>query len=587
MMVHQDSVETSPIASSSVNSDHDSSGSHIDPLPEPTDLYTSDIENLDRDTESLFILLTSATSQSSTSEDLSSPDVSHRTSVEAPNTARQRSRPLPLRLSLPFNRGFYFPREDATTWLETLLFQESSREVNRELKQNATTVAVLHGMAGVGKTQIALNFARSAQSRFDAVFWVRSDSKQSVLQSFHDIAIALGLVNGRRHYSHTQSAGLVMKWLARPETRWLLIFDNADEADIIVPYVSYGKSGTTIITTRTAGLQLPGGISPAFHHVQPLSVSDSQSFLLQSTHLLSKDVNSKPGLELIKDLGGLPIALTLTAKYIRRNKLGIEEYLSQCGGEKHQKCSSKRPPLQSIVDMTHDARQLLSALSYMDPNAAPTSLVRAAFQESLLLHKASFTGQERFRVASEELLNLGLIQGVEDGNVFDDAYRIHRLIQDLMRDDLSQDEACHTLRACTSVLAAQWPSDRKFQNVLHGFWAGFDDVMNNLWRVTDHVSSVVLYMDTLDEYVDESFSRTALGCVWYVASSCATVGSSLTWIGTIEESARITRTTAISHAVRRHWSHYPGSAWEVRVNPYRQRRTCHDVSSASTIGNKE
>ncbi|KAH8642595.1 hypothetical protein IG631_00058 [Alternaria alternata] len=523
MTVDQDSVETSPTASSSVNSDHDLVGSRIDPLPESTDLYTSDIENVDRDMESPSILLRSTTSQSSRAEDISSPDIFHVTSVEAPNIARQRSRPLPLRLSLPPTCGFYFPRKDATTWLESLLFQESSGQENQELERNATTVTVLHGMAGVGKTQIALNFARSAQSRFDAVFWVRADNKQSVLQSFHDIAIALRLINGRRQYSHTQSAGLVMKWLARPETQWLLIFDNADEIDIIAPYVSHGKSGATIITTRNAGLVLPGGISPAFHHVQPLSVSDSQSFLLQSTHLLLEDVNSKPGLELIKVLGGLPIALTRTAHSIRRNQLSIEEYLFQYTDEKSRKNPSKRPPLESKtmfsilvpVEMSHDVRQLLSALSYMDSDGVPTSLVRDVWGQTAL-HQASSLGEEdRFRVASRILLDEGLILDVEDGKGFENVYRIHRLTQELIRHDLSRDEACHTLKACTSVLGAQWPSDRKFQNVLHGFWAGFDDVMNHLWRVTDHMSSLVLHLDALDQCVDESFPKAALGCIWY------------------------------------------------------------------------
>jgi hypothetical protein len=139
---------------------------------------------------------------------------------------------------------------------------------------------VLHGLSGMGKTQIALNFARSAKSRFDAVFWLRADVEQSILQSFHDSAIALRLVNGRRDYSHIQSAALCMRWLVESETRWLLIFDDVENAETITPYIPHSKNGATIITTRNSGLKFPGAISPVFHRVQPLSVSDSQSFLL-------------------------------------------------------------------------------------------------------------------------------------------------------------------------------------------------------------------------------------------------------------------------------------------------------------------
>ncbi|KAF7681063.1 hypothetical protein GT037_000039 [Alternaria burnsii] len=521
MMVHQHSVETSPTAPSSVNSDHDLIGGRIDPLSECTDLYTSDIENVDRDMESPSILLRSTTSQSSTSKDLSSPDISHGIFVEAPNIARQRSRPLPLRLSLPPTCGFYFPRKDATTWLERLLFQESSGQGNQALMRNATTVAVLHGTAGVGKTQIALNFARSAQSRFDAVFWLRADSKQSILQSFHDIAIALRLINGRRNYSHTQSAGLVMEWLAKPETQWLLIFDNADEVDIIAPYIPESKNGATVITTRHPELRSPSATSPAFYHVQPLSITDSQSFLQRSTHLKLEDVNTEQGHELLRLLDGLPLALAVISSYIELRRLSIEDFWKiyeqkkKTGGHEASQMPSDASVVNNIwtpplAKLSPDARRLMAVLSYMDPDAAHTSLVRAVFERTLS-PEDSDSVDLRFIEASHDLANLALIDKPEGGTVF----TMHRLMQMVTRQYISQNETREIYKALTYVWGTQWPSDRKFPNVLHGFWAEFDDIMNQLWRMTDHVSSSVLSLNALDEYIDESFPRTALGCIWY------------------------------------------------------------------------
>ena len=90
----------------------------------------------------------------------------------------------------------------------------------------------------------------------------------------------------------------------------------------------------------------------------------------------------------------------------------------------------------------------------------------------------------------------------------------HRLVQMAMHQYISQTEARETYTALSYVWGAQWPSDRKFPNVLHGFWAEFDDIMSQLLRMADHVSSSVLSLDALDEYIDESFPRTALGCIW-------------------------------------------------------------------------
>jgi hypothetical protein len=74
-----------------------------------------------------------------------------------------------------------------------------------------------------------------------------------------------------------------------------------------------------------------------------------------------------------------------------------------------------------------------------------------------------------------------------------------------MRKLISQDEERYGLSAVTSVLGAQWPSDWKFRNVLHGSWAEFDYVINQCRGVVDHLTSWVCVLDALDEVVDESF----------------------------------------------------------------------------------
>jgi hypothetical protein len=511
--VNPNAVKACLAASSSVESDCDMVGSHKDPLSESEDQHTSNVEDVDQDTEVPSFLSRRTTSQSKTGENRSSPGISHRVSVEVPNTARQRSRPLPLRLSLPPTCRIYFPQVDATTWLESLLCQESSSQGNQELKSNATPVAVLHGMGGVGKTQIALNFVRSVQSRFDAIVWLNAGSKQSILQGFHDAAIALRLINGRRDYSHAPSAGLCMEWLARPDTRWLLIFDNADEAEIIAPYISASKNGATIITTRDPELKLPDAISSAYYHVQPLSVSDSQRFLLQSTHLRPEDVNSEPGLELSEKLSGLPLALTQTANFIEREHLGIEEYLSQWKEVERREPASKYDASYSLAGvwsvivktLSPDARKLLAILSYMNPDATRTPLVQAMFEKTLSLEDPAIV-DDRFSAAANQLTKSGLIDNVTN----DDAFRIHSVTQAMTYMELSKDERRHTLKSLTSVLGAQWPSDRKFRNILHGYWAKFDDLIDQYQHVFDRISPV----DLLGGVVDKSFPRAALCCVW-------------------------------------------------------------------------
>ncbi|KAB2102796.1 hypothetical protein AG0111_0g8686 [Alternaria gaisen] len=516
--VHQDSGVISLTTSTSAQSHSDMIKEHTDLHLVSTDQGTLEDEEANRSTGASSMLSQGMILQSREDQSLSASATAQRNFVEVPNIARHRSRPLPLRLSLPPTCLVFFPREDAMTWLHSRLLQKPTGQEHKQLRSTTTTVGVLYGLGGVGKTQIALHFARSAESGFDAVFWLRADSEQSILRSFHDAAIALGLINGRKDYSHTQSAILCMKWLSESQARWLLVFDHVENAETITPYIPHSENGVTVITTRVAGLRFPPSISPISHCVQPLSFDDSLNFLIQCTHLELEEVYSQAGFELLQNFDGLPIALIQLASIIKRRQLSVQEFLSLWKEVKHREQSSKHEAsrtfsgIWSIISdtLSPDARQLLAVLSYMDPDAARTSLVQAVFEKAIPLEDLVIV-DDRLRAATEQLTNLALIRSVRQ----DEAFTIHRLIQDSMQSNISRDEKDHTLRCLTSVLGAQWPSDRKFRNVLHGFWAEFDDIINQFRRVVDQLSPMLTVIDSLDDVVDESFTRTALRCVWY------------------------------------------------------------------------
>ncbi len=51
----------------------------------------------------------------------------------------------------------------------------------------------LHGMGGVGKTKIALQYVNSSRSKFDAIFWIAADNSIKLTQSFLEVSRRLGL----------------------------------------------------------------------------------------------------------------------------------------------------------------------------------------------------------------------------------------------------------------------------------------------------------------------------------------------------------------------------------------------------------
>lgn len=109
-------------------------------------------------------------------------------------------------LPYPEYRGFY-GREDILEQLEVALLPEkSSRGIQSVL---------LHGLGGVGKSQTALAFAHRHSSYFDAIFWVRSETKTSLKDSFTNIALALHLTGGRGEGHDEDHLRCFKEWLGK------------------------------------------------------------------------------------------------------------------------------------------------------------------------------------------------------------------------------------------------------------------------------------------------------------------------------------------------------------------------------------
>ncbi|KAL6714253.1 hypothetical protein ACLMJK_007676 [Lecanora helva] len=201
-------------------------------------------------------------------------------------------------------------------------------------------VFILHGLGGIGKTQLAVEFARTYHRRFSAVFWLDGRSEESLKRSVASCAsrIAAGQISqASRSYATGGSDDLnaviteVMGWLAQPDnTEWLLIIDNVDreynsyrpdpDAYDVKRYFSGADHGAVLVTTRLATLEQLGASQ------QLGKVNKNQAAaIFQSWY--KKQYDPAYGERLLRMLDGLPLAIAQAGAYLQQSGVGIERYI--------------------------------------------------------------------------------------------------------------------------------------------------------------------------------------------------------------------------------------------------------------------
>ncbi len=184
--------------------------------------------------------------------------------------------------NVPYRRNpFFTGREE----ILINLFQA----LNSSKRAALTQAKVISGLGGIGKTQIAVEYAYRYRENYSAVLWVIASSRDTLITEFVLLAVLLDLPE-----LHEQDQEIVLtavkRWLVARKN-WLLILDNVEDLQAVVDFLPVDGEGNILFTTR---LQALGSIGEGIE-VEKMSVDEGMLFLLRRTRFLASDAPLSPG----------------------------------------------------------------------------------------------------------------------------------------------------------------------------------------------------------------------------------------------------------------------------------------------------
>lgn len=179
----------------------------------------------------------------------------------------------------------------------------------------AVVCQVLAGTGGVGKTQIAAHYARSAwdTATVDLLVWVTATSREAIQTGYANAATEVADADPT---DPVAAAEVLLAWLASTEKRWLIILDDvADPADLRGLWPPDHRQGRALVTTRRRDAALTGPGRPRVD-VGLFTPAEAAAYLTAILAAHDRHDPSEQVAALAADLGHLPLALAQAAAYL-------------------------------------------------------------------------------------------------------------------------------------------------------------------------------------------------------------------------------------------------------------------------------
>ncbi|MGH7601717.1 MAG: FxSxx-COOH system tetratricopeptide repeat protein, partial [bacterium] len=329
----------------------------------------------------------------------------------------------------------------------------------------AALTQAIHGLGGVGKTQLAVEYAYRFSHEYEAVWWLAAESPATLAADYAALAQPLALPE-KEAADQNLAIAAVHHWLNHHDG-WLLVFDNAPEVEALHDYLPQATTGHVLITSRNPNWRCLA---------QPFAVStfapeEAIDFLCKRSGKTDRDAAAK----LAEALGHLPLALTQAAAYIEETGKPLADYLALYQQHRQKLLGRSKPDVdyrytvattwelsfQAVQRQCTAATDLLHLGAFLAPEEIPWDLLQPALSHVKQLKTSALADPLESDAAVAVLRRYSLLEvkGQSLLEVKGQFLSLHRLVQQVIQDRLPEAERAHWQETAVRLVAEVFPFD--------------------------------------------------------------------------------------------------------------------------------
>ncbi|HEU5332844.1 MAG TPA: FxSxx-COOH system tetratricopeptide repeat protein [Actinocrinis sp.] len=344
----------------------------------------------------------------------------------------------------------------------------------------------LHGLGGVGKTQVAVEYAYRFRADYDIVWWINAQQPTFIDTALLRLGDRLGLRQESQQSDYFQKVVRALE-SGTPHGRWLLIFDNAVKPTDLQQFLPRG-AGHVLITSRERAWN---EVATALD-VDVFDRQESISHLRQRV----RGMDQADADRVASALGDLPLAVAGAGAWLAETGTPVNAYLDLLRQQPSKVLEETGPEdypepvervwslaLERLQERSPAAARLFQLCSVFDSEIAK-SLVASNEMAAVLSDLEPTLAEPLYRHGlTRELSRLALIKNDEGRQ----SIHVHRLLQAVVRDRLTLEELDSVRRDAHRVLAAARPTDEGAADE-PGQWPQYEQIWPHL-EPTDLIHS--------------------------------------------------------------------------------------------------